>query len=630
MSKLKFYQFLRRIPVRTRIIGGFMLIMLIAGSISPIILANFNSLVTRLEQFTHVDAEIERLLLTASRRVATSQLNLNRYIQDYVPSPYEALDDVDQAIQGLNEVQKLATDPNELKTIALTIQSLNDYKTQITELQKANTAGNNDETTRLESKLQKLGNDIGISLELLVNNNVKQVTSTNEAVLNDAQQGIRFGFLFITVGFILALTLSILTSVSITGPLSELRAGAETFQKGDMTTRLNATGADEFTVIAQIFNNLTKQISELISGLETRVVERTNALEIANVHNQKRAVQFETIAQVAHSTSSILDIDELLPLITQLISKQFGFYHTGIFLLDDAREYAVLRAANTEGGKRMLARGHSLKVGQTGIVGYVTGTGNPRVALDTGEDAVFFDNPDLPDTRSEMALPLNVAGQLIGALDVQSTEANAFGQEDIEVLSTLADQVSVAIQNAHSFSESQKLLAEAQSTTSDYIFETWKVLGPTAAKIGYQKSGSAIKPLEKPLKGEDIRQAMESGETVAKASNLTVPIRLRGQIIGVMNLQVPQNHTWSSDEVDIAEAVAERLSLAIETSTLLKPTQHRAEIERITTDIAGKLSSSTRFETILQTAAQELSRALGGSDVLVQLEPVAMKMQSDI
>jgi len=313
-----------------------------------------------------------------------------------------------------------------------------------------------------------------------------------------------------------------------------------------------------------------------------------------------------------------------------VISQQFEFYHVGIFLLDEAREYAVLMAANSPGGQKMISRGHRLRVGQIGIVGYVAGTGRPRIALDTGEDVVFFNNPDLPDTRSELALPLKIADQLIGVLDVQSVNANAFNQEDVEALSTLADQVSIAIQNARSFRESQRLLAEARNTANDTIFDAWKILRPTSAKIGYQKTGSAVKALDQLLDGEPIRQAVESGETVAQSSNLTVPIRLRGQVIGVMNLQMPQGHAWNADEVDIAEAVAERLSLAIETSTLLKATQRRADIERITTNITGKLGSSTRFEAILQTAAEELSRTLGGSEVLVQIEPIAMKMQSDI
>jgi GAF domain-containing protein len=136
--------------------------------------------------------------------------------------------------------------------------------------------------------------------------------------------------------------------------------------------------------------------------------------------------------------------------------------------------------------------------------------------------------------------------------------------------------------------------------------------------------------LEQPLENEPIRQALQNGKTVTTAEGLAVPIRLRGQTVGVMNLRVPQGREWDSDEVDIAEAVAERLSLAIEAATLLKSTQRRANIERITSEISGRVSGSTNLETILQTAAQELSRALGGSDVLVQIEPAALKMSGSV
>jgi len=628
MSNQAFNQFLRRIPVRIRIIGGFMLIMLIAGSISPIILSNFNSLIARLEQLTNVDVKIERLLLLASRRVAVSQLNLNRYIQDYAPSPYEALDDVDQAIQGLNEAQSLATDPDQLKTITLIIQSLNDYKMQITELQKANTAGNNDETTRLASKLQKLGNDIGVSLELLVNNNVKLVATTNQTVLDDARSSIGIGFLFIAIGFALALILAIVTSLSITRPLAELRAGTEAVQRGDMVSKINVTGADEFTVIAQIFNNLTKQISELISNLETRVAERTNDLEISNQRNERRAKQYEAISRVARSTTSIQNLEILLRDITKLISEQFGYYHAGVFLIDDNHEFALLMAANSKGGRKMLTRNYKLKIGQTGIVGYVTGSGNPRIALDTGTDAIHFENPDLPDTRSELALPLRIGGQIIGALDVQSLEANAFSQEDVQILSTLADQIAIAIQNARSFEKSRKLLQEAQSAVSSYMTESWQALRPIQKGLGYQFSGNTIKVLESPIEGPHIKDALKKGAATISgenSNNLAVPIRLRGQVIGIMNLQNPAGQAWNQDQIDIASATAERLSLAIENATLLQTTQRRADIEKVTSDISARISSSTRFETILQTAAEELSRALNGSDVLVQIEPVSAK-----
>ncbi|MBI5942914.1 MAG: GAF domain-containing protein [Chloroflexi bacterium] len=374
-----------------------------------------------------------------------------------------------------------------------------------------------------------------------------------------------------------------------------------------------------------------RELNELRQSLEERVNLRTAELETANRFSQQRARQFEAISQVVKAISSVQELDILLPRITQVISEQFNTYHAGIFLLDDEREFAVLRASNSEGGRKMLERGHKLQVGQTGIVGFVTATGRARIALDVGADAAFFDNPDLPDTRSEIALPLTQAGQVIGALDVQSTEPNAFGLDDVDVLTTLADQVAVTINNTRSFEEARKSLAESQSTFNELTRESWKVMRPKSVGLGFQATGSKVLPLEQPLKDENIQEVVSKNSPVMSSgdkgsSNLTIPIRLRDQVIGVMNLRTRKNRKISSDEFDIAEAVAERLSLAIETAVLLQSTQHRADIERVTTDISSKIGASTRFETILQTAAQELSRALGGSDVIVQIEPVSIDL----
>lgn len=374
------------------------------------------------------------------------------------------------------------------------------------------------------------------------------------------------------------------------------------------------------------------ELDDLRASLEERVAQRTSELDSANRNNEKRAKQFEAIAQIARAISSIQDIDSILPQITQVISEQFGHYHTGIFLLDENREFAVLRAANSEGGHGMLENGHKLQVGQTGIVGYVAATGQPRIALDVGTDAVYFDNPFLPNTHSEIALPLRIGGQTVGVLDVQSEASNAFTESDIEVLSTLADQVAIAIQNARTIEEARKSLAEARSAFGQLTQEAWKIMRPETVGLGFQLTENNAKRLEKPLEGPEIEKAFTSGETVLtkennKAFNLTIPIRLRNNVIGVMNLKTTGEAVITQDEVDIAEAISERLSLAIETASLLHTTQRRADIERITTDISVKVSSSTRFETILQTAAQELSRALGG-EVIVQIEPIAMKMDA--
>jgi len=365
-----------------------------------------------------------------------------------------------------------------------------------------------------------------------------------------------------------------------------------------------------------------KQLQELNQNLEDRVTSRTEELETANQRNKKRAIQFEAIAQVARATATNQNIASLLPHLTQLISEQFEFYHTGIFLLDENREFAILRAANSIGGKRMLEREHKLKIGRTGIVGFVASTGNPRIALDVGDDSAFFNNPDLPDTRSELALPLRIGDDVIGVLDVQSIESNAFQQEDIEVLSTLADQVSIAIQNARSYEITQKTLNEERKVSGSYLRDSWQTLQSQNEGMGYISSGNTLKPLNHDLTSPQIEMAIANKVTIkenGETASLAVPIRIRGNVIGVMDIQVPEEHEWETDEVDIVEAIAERLSLALESTLLLKSTQRRAEIERVTADISGKISASTQFDSILRTTAEELSRVFSGSEVLVQI-----------
>lgn len=374
------------------------------------------------------------------------------------------------------------------------------------------------------------------------------------------------------------------------------------------------------------------QLNELQASLERRVNERTLELQQANQINERRAHQFQAVAEVTKIISSLQNLETLLPRITEVISEQFNIYHTGIFLLDSKKEFAVLRAANSSGGKKMLERGHRLQVGQTGIVGFVTATGQPRIALDVGADAVFFNNPDLPTTRSEIALPLRYAGEIIGALDVQSTEANAFSHDDVEVLITLADQVAVAINNAKTIEEAQKSLEEAQITIRKSTLEAWQVLRPRKLTISMELKEAEVKQLEKSLHGEHIQEALEKGKTSVLSNenqtNLAIPIRVKGEVIGVVNIGSHQEKELNQDEIEIAESITERLALAIENITLIQSARYQAELERVTTDITGQISSSTRFEAILQTAAQELSKALGGSDVLVQIEPVALELSA--
>jgi len=364
------------------------------------------------------------------------------------------------------------------------------------------------------------------------------------------------------------------------------------------------------------------ELKTLNQILEERIEERTNELELLNKRNERRAKQFEVIADIARVTTSNEIMDVFLPLLVNVISEKFGFYHTGIFLIDRNREFAVLRAANSEGGKRMLQRGHKLQVGQTGLVGFVSATGAPRIALDVGADAIYFNNPDLPETHSEIALPLRNLGEIIGVLDVQSIETNAFNEDDIDVLLTLADQVASAIQNSINYETMQNVISKSHSQFNITTGDAWRILQEEGQAIGFKTTGTDTRPILNIISNSQTDKVIETNRMVVESGDesvLAVPLRIRNELVGVIDIRIAKGRIWDQDEIDIVQTISDRLGLALESTMLLKSAQKRAQLERITSDISNRINESSQFSAILRTAAEELSRALGGSEVLVQL-----------
>jgi GAF domain-containing protein len=292
----------------------------------------------------------------------------------------------------------------------------------------------------------------------------------------------------------------------------------------------------------------------------------------------------------------------------------------GIFLVDPGREYAVLSAANSEGGAKMLANNHRLKIGETGIVGYVTGSGKPRVALDTGADSVYFNNPYLPETRSEIALPLIAEQEVIGALDVQSTEPNAFGQEDISILTTLADQVSIAIQNARQYEENKRALAESEALSRLFVRMGWQDFMKKRKIAGIRHTGvrATLLYTNGGNGGDTSASEADPQRTRARSATLSLPLTLRGEFIGNVEVRAPGNRDWTDDELDIVSAILDRAALALENARLLEESQKRAAKERVIGEISAKISAQNNVEELFKTAALELSRTLPGAEVAVQ------------
>ena len=375
--------------------------------------------------------------------------------------------------------------------------------------------------------------------------------------------------------------------------------------------------------------------AELESRVEARTLEleastgelagRSAELAKANQKLERRASQFEAISLVSRSIASIRDLQSLLPGIASVISRNFGFYHVGIFLLDEDREYAVLSAANSEGGQRMLARQHRLRVGQEGIVGFVSARGEPRIALDVGEDAVFFNNPDLPDTHSEVALPLKKGTSVVGVLDVQSTDTDAFSMEDVDLLGLLADQVSLAIENARLFDETQRSLAEAEAFSRQYLREGWGRLASEHQLVGFRYDKTGAAPLSSMVEVPLEAAPTEPGEF---AEVVGVPIELRGALIGNLVVQAPAGKKWTQDELDLIKAVAERVALSAENARLFEETSRRAERERMVSEITSRIRSSNDPNEMIKMAVQELKSALGVTRVEVVPQRVSSGPQS--
>jgi GAF domain-containing protein/CheY-like chemotaxis protein/HAMP domain-containing protein len=461
----------------------------------------------------------------------------------------------------------------------------------------------------------------------------------------------------------------------IIAPLSRLNDGAQQLRLGHLDQRVPVSGNDEIGSLGDSLNTMAAELQQRIATedrtreslaqlnqeLEERVALRTRDLEAsqrelqANSENlsrtneqlqtivgqsQRRAALLEASAQVARAAAQVRDPQTLLPQVMQLISEQFGFYHAGVFLVDEAGEYAVLRAANSQGGQAMLARGHRLRVGEQGIVGWVAKTGQPRIALDTGVDAVHFDNPLLPDTRSEMALPLKAGDRILGVLDVQSTQGAAFGDEDVTTLATLADQLAITLESALLFQRTQAALEEAQASYRRYVTQEWAsfvessglqtqeyathpdmlVDGASLPELDLALQRGTVLVLDRiPESGNGNSQgASGSGHTLAARSALVAPIKLRDQTIGALDLrEVEHERRWTEDEVALVEAVANQVALAVENTRLFEQTQLSLADTRALYEASSAINSATSADEIL--AALRRHTVLNETDRIVAL-----------
>jgi GAF domain-containing protein len=362
--------------------------------------------------------------------------------------------------------------------------------------------------------------------------------------------------------------------------------------------------------------NHQQQVDELQKNSQEANISRAKMeqlMEERTVVLDRRAAQLESAALVTRAAAEIHDLKDLLDTVSRQIAERFGFYHVGVFLADEGNHQLSLVAASSQGGQQMLARGHKLGIGREGIVGFAAYQKRPRIAQNVGSDAVFFKNPDLPTTRSEAALPLLAQNRLVGVLDIQSEEENAFAAEDISTLQTMTDQVALAIENIRLEEQSRSTLHTLELINVDNISKAWR------ERLGKQTLGFTYTPFGvRPLSVENLVDEKENENDQV----FRIPLSLRGKEIGSISLmRKSKETTWTETEKDMVQQIASQAALAIENARLLEESQSRAIREQTVNEFSSRFSRSLDIDLLLQNAVREIYRLPQVSQVSLFINP---------
>lgn len=379
---------------------------------------------------------------------------------------------------------------------------------------------------------------------------------------------------------------------------------------------------DEYLVTQATLKNAMSTLNNERVNLEVRVHERTRELIQSAETEKKRSERLMAISEIIRSVTSIKEPNELLKALTHQIGEKFHLYHVGIFINDEEANYTVLQATNSTGGERLMAKGYKVKIDQSGVINFTAASGIPRTAKRAKDDILFDSNPDLPETRSIMALPLTVNSKKLGVLDLESNVEGGLSEQDLDTLRSLADQVAIAIDNTRAYSETSHALAEAQVVYGHYMRQAWDEIAIERRKAGYRFAGTQLNEINTPLDFPEIITAISTGKLVTNLDenpSVTIPLKLREEVIGALDIRSnTPNRQWNENEMALIQAVAERVALALENARLFEETTRRADRERAVSEITTHIRSNTDPQAMLQTALEELKRALGAKDIRIR------------
>lgn len=615
-------QFLRRLSVRGRIVGGFVILLAFLTLSVPLFVANHLSLTGRVQQLANVDAKSDRELLLSLSHVLSSRVNLTRYSDDLTPSASEALKDLDQAQVHIESARQLVSVSDQKSAMANILAGIVSYRTLVTEIQTARNEGREQDVAALLANAYQLEFNLEQQINGVVSDSEARIGAANARTLSEAQQRLIL-FLVVYAGLLsLAIVIAITVQSSITRPISDLYTAAEAFRRERKATDIPAEGADELTSLARSFNQITSELAKTLHGLEQRIADRTKALA--------------TSSEVSRRLSTILNREELVTAVVDQVREAFGYYHAQIYFYDEARENLVMAGGTGEAGRMMLEQFHKLAKGR-GLVGRAAETNEPILVSDTANSPEWLPNVLLPETKSEVAIPISIGDEVLGVLDVQHNIVDGMKREDIDALQSISNQVAIASQNARLYTKAQRsqvLLSEALKAARlgnwEYDFEHdlftfsddfYSIFRTTAEKVGGYKISSAdysknfVHPDDAALVGIEIQKVLEAKDRLF-TTHLEHRIIFADGEVGyiAVNINVERDENgkitrWYGANQDITER-----------RRLEETNRKRAEQQEAINLITQKIQSANTIEAALKVAARELGHKLGAQTV-VHLEP---------
>lgn len=388
--------------------------------------------------------------------------------------------------------------------------------------------------------------------------------------------------LFSLMALALGAAFSYYVAKSVSRPIHDLIQTFNKIEQGDLTQRAPVSSTDELGIVTVQFNRMVARLESLQSTLEQQVIERTKQLAATN--------------EVGRVAASSLDPEQLLARVVPLFPEQFGYYYAAIYLLDPSGKWAELKEATGEAGRVLKQNRHRLEIAGKSMVGTAIREQTPRIAQIASEEKQRFDNPLLPYTRSEIALPLVVGNRVLGALNVQSTREADFGPQVIDTMKNMASQVAIALENARLFQEAQQVIRELRTVQQQYLLEGWTGFSEENEKLEYRIGDEE----------EDSSRKLE------------VPISLRDQILGQIMLE--GHREWTPDQQSLVDAIATQAAIALENARLVSESRQIALRERMVAEINSKIWASATIDGVLQIVIKELGRRLNASSATIELK----------